>query len=497
MGNLAQILATPAPASLADARANWPARDTYRESPADWRDEVFYFLLPDRFSDGKEGARTLLSADLTSSGGRAAVAAARGASWNWHHWCVSGATRFQGGTVFGIQHQLDYLANLGVTAIWIAPIFRQRVEGNDYHGYGVQNFLDVDARFGSRQDLVNLVDAAHQRNLHVILDVIFNHSGCNWLYDANAGDPFKPPYLPSGAYDPVWSRSGFGTPIFPPFDPAGPDDYVYPTDLRGPGHYMRAGKGDLGRGDISEGHAEHKRTDFESLRKFNLWSGALDHLIWVCNYWMALADIDGVRIDTLKHVTFQQARDFCNGMAEYAEALGKNNFLLVGEVAGGDSAQQKYLQVTGRNLSACLDIGSQRETICSVAKGLRDPADFFAGYEYTDDMGAELGVAAHEHQQRPRSDLRAAGLQDAPGRRRTERPSFDRRRRAPVLRAGHSVSVLQDRAEPRRRIPCLGAPVDAQGSGPGGPTGRLVLGWFRFHPARNHVRPGASARVGV
>ena len=89
----------------------------------------------------------------------------------------SGESRFQGGTLNGINSRLPYLASLGVTTLWIAPVFRQRVEGNDFHGYGVQDFLDVDARFGTRADLVALVSDAHARGMRVVLDIIFNHTG--------------------------------------------------------------------------------------------------------------------------------------------------------------------------------------------------------------------------------------------------------------------------------------------------------------------------------
>lgn len=390
MPNIAQIVAAPAPHTLQEARNNWPDRNRhYHPSPMDWRDEILYFILPDRFSDGQEGMRPMLPADLSTAAGQQALAALRGPAWNWQQWCLSGNDRFQGGTLKGIQSKLPYLQGLGVTTLWIAPIFRQRVEVNSYHGYGVQNFFDIDSRFGSRADLVALVDAAHQRGMRIMLDVIFNHSGCNWLYDLKAGDAFKPPYLPSGAYDTIWPRSGLGTAIQPPFTPAGSDDYVWPLDLRGPDKYLRAGKGDLGKGAISDENAEHKRTDFEDLRKFNLWSEALGVLIWIYNYWMALADIDGLRIDTLKHVTFKQARDFCNAIAEYAEVLGKDNFFLLAEVAGGDQAQEQYLQITGRNLSACLDIGGQRMITCEVAKGLADPASFFNGFSFDDAMGSK------------------------------------------------------------------------------------------------------------
>ncbi len=371
--------------SLKEANDNWPERGSYHPSPADWRDQVFYFLLPDRFSDGKEKSDRLLETDISTGAGLTKVRSLRGAAWSWQNWQESGASRFQGGTLKGVRSKLDYLQGLGVSTLWIAPIFRQRVELNTYHGYGVQDFLDIDPRFGDKRDLVDLVDAAHARGMYVIQDIIFNHSGCNWLYDTCAGNAFQPSYLPQGCYAPVWPRNGYGSAIFNPAQQLGHDDCVWPSELQGAARYMRAGSGNLGAGDINDDYAEHKRTDFCDLRKFNLFSDeTLSHLVLAYHYWIALADIDGYRIDTFKHVTMDQARNFCNALKEYAEDLGKDDFFLVAEVAGGNSAENRYLDVTGRNLNACLDIGEQREIICSVGKGLSSGSDFFAGFNYYD-----------------------------------------------------------------------------------------------------------------
>ncbi|HEU5321423.1 MAG TPA: alpha-amylase family glycosyl hydrolase, partial [Methylomirabilota bacterium] len=171
-----------------------PRRQPHHPSPADWRDEVLYFLLPDRFSDGGEDARPLLD--------RRDLAAARpglpgGEPWRWDRWAESGTARWQGGTLAGIRSKLGYLRGLGVTTLWIGPVFKQRGHLDTYHGYGVQDFLDVDPHFGSRRDLVELVADAHARGLRVILDVIFNHSGANWLYPPDApGGPLTPHYRP-------------------------------------------------------------------------------------------------------------------------------------------------------------------------------------------------------------------------------------------------------------------------------------------------------------
>lgn len=395
MTNLEGILDGDPPRNLTEACARWPKRDCYSPSPTDWRDEIFYFLLPDRFSNGLERPDRLLDCDLSTPEGVARIRTLRGTDWRWDRWQSSGADRYQGGTLAGIRSKLDYLADLGITTLWIGPVFRQRVEENTYHGYGIQNFLDIDPRFGTRRELVELVDAAHsdRYQMRVILDVILNHSGCNWLYDAGVGNVFEPGYLPWGSYSPIWPRNGFGSPITDQGQALGRDDYVWPGDLQGADRYLRAGKGSLGEGDINDDFAEHKRTDFCNLRKFNLFANeTLQTLILAYHYWIALADIDGFRIDTFKHITLEQARNFCNAIKEYAEVLGKDNFFLVAEVAGGDTAQDRYLDIAGRNLNACLDIGEQREVICNVGKGLAPPKDFFGGFNYYDQ-----GMGSHRN----------------------------------------------------------------------------------------------------
>src|SRR5262245_10697696 len=154
------------PASVRDIAL--PRRERYHPSPADWRDETLYFLLPDRFSDGKEQTRPLLDrGNLTA----ARPALPDGRAWQWNRWAESGADRWQGWTLRGIRSKLGYLKGLGVTAIWIGPVFKQRGHLNSYHGYGIQDFLEVDPHFGDRRDLVELVADAHAAGLRIILDV--------------------------------------------------------------------------------------------------------------------------------------------------------------------------------------------------------------------------------------------------------------------------------------------------------------------------------------
>ncbi|HUE70456.1 MAG TPA: alpha-amylase family glycosyl hydrolase [Pirellulaceae bacterium] len=320
----------------------FPRRQQFHSSPADWRDEILYFLLVDRFSDGQEGTRPMLD-----RGNRAAARPNGSNGWRWDRWAESGANRWQGGTIAGVRSKLGYLKDLGVSAIWLSPVFKQRGHLDTFHGYGIQNFLDVDPRFGTREDLVDLVDAAHQAGIRIILDIIFNHSGFNWVYPGDVVEPSYRPFPDHYLFGAWLGRTG---------QPVGAavsdlEDGVWPGELQAPACYTRAGMGSLGGGDLDDPHAEHKRTDFFSLRDFALDNpGVLGHLADCYKYWIALTDCDGFRIDTLKHVSFEEGRNFCGAIKEFASNLGKANFFLVGEVAGGDFAQDRYLDVIGHNL---------------------------------------------------------------------------------------------------------------------------------------------------
>jgi glycosidase len=356
-----------------------PRREKYYPSPQDWRDEVLYFLLPDRFSDGKESTRPLLDrTDLSSA--RPNLPA--GGAWRFDQWAESGSDRWQGGTIAGITSKLDYLKGLGITTIWVGPIFKQRGHDNSYHGYAIQDFLEIDSRFGTRQDLVELVDQAHARGLRIILDIIFNHSGQNWLYANSAGNTANPPYRPTGAYDFGSWRGDQGQSIAAI---ASNEDGVWPEQLQNPDYYTRAGKGSLGgenASNIDDPNAEYRRTDFDGgFRDFKAGDPkVLSDLARCYKYWIALTDCDGFRIDTLKHVSTQEARDFCGAMKEFCANLGKSDFFLVGEVAGGDFNADRYINVLEQNLNAALDIGETRLTLNRVAKGLESPQSYFDAF---------------------------------------------------------------------------------------------------------------------
>ena len=108
-------------------------RGPVQPSPLDWRDQILYQLLPDRFSDGCEDDRQMYDPANPEQ-----FRAVEKAAW------MDAGTRFVGGTLKGIQTKLDYLQGLGITTLWINPPWRQRSDLETYHGYGIQNFLEID-----------------------------------------------------------------------------------------------------------------------------------------------------------------------------------------------------------------------------------------------------------------------------------------------------------------------------------------------------------------
>jgi Alpha amylase, catalytic domain len=135
MGFIEDTLAAPRPDAL--AALDLPRRQQYHPSPDSWQDEVVYFLLVDRFSDGAENNRPPLDRTTLTD---ARPDQTNGQPWQWLTWALSGSDRFQGGTLSGVTSKLDYLQELGVSTVWLSPVFRQRGHLDTYHGYGIQDF---------------------------------------------------------------------------------------------------------------------------------------------------------------------------------------------------------------------------------------------------------------------------------------------------------------------------------------------------------------------
>jgi glycosidase len=412
------------------ASADLTPRGPVHPSPVAWRDQVIYFLLPDRFSDAGEPGRPMFDRSRPE-----AFRAADKAAW------MRGGKDFQGGTLRGIASKLDYLKALGVTCLWIGPVWRQRAELDTYHGYGIQNFLDVDPRFGTRQDLRDLVDAAHARGIYVLLDAIYNHTGNNWFYDEDGNARTTRPYRYQPPYPVHGWRSASGGSVA---TVAELETGVWPREFQNLDWYTRAGQIDRWDPESWEDPAHpsnpFRRGDFFDLKDLKLneleppAQEVLSALARAYQYWIALCDCDGFRIDTVKHVSRDASRHFCGAIREYAESIGKESFLLLGEVTGGSAMARDYLEIFGRNLDAVLDIGEPAERLAGFTKGFTEPRAYFAQFGGHDSIGSHRETGRYHV-----SILDDHDMVGRPGKHRFASPRTGPNRH---LQVAHAIGVL-------------------------------------------------------
>lgn len=374
---MATLVEARAPQHLEDL--DLTPRGRVYPSPILWRNHVFYQILPDRFSDGKEQERPLFDRAHPER-----YRVTDRAAW------MRAGLGFTGGTLRGILSKLDYLEGLGVTGLWLNPPFRQRADLQTYHGYAIQNFLEIDPRFGSRQDLRDLVDAAHDRGMVVVLDVVIDHTGNNWFYgpDVTGRTEDSLPYR----YDPPYSfggwRSGSGACVAA-ID--GPEDGCWPREFQRLEAYNRRGAiMNWSNPDPMDPNAEFRRGDFFDLKKLNGEDPATMEAVIRCfQYWIALSDCDGFRIDAAKHIPKPLCQQFSYAITAYAQSIGKENFLLVGEITD-DLIARNYLSLFGsvfdRALTAVLDINNSPLLLAGAAKGTVDPRAFFSRFRLDSDL---------------------------------------------------------------------------------------------------------------
>lgn len=378
--------------ALADIDLHALRRSSYHPSPTAWEDEVLYFLMLDRFSDGREtGYRGNDGSQVTDGHThpftRADAGGADRATW------IRAGQRFCGGTLDGLASKMGYLSRLGVTALWISPIFKQLRSRETYHGYGIQDFLDVDPRFGTREALIQLVDTAHAHGVRVILDIILNHTGDVFAYDADRyetvrdGVTFMDPRWDGRFYRAAGFRDAEGAPTLPlarldatSHPEAFPDGGVWPAELQDAETFTRKG-----RIDNWDHDPEFLEGDFLDLKNVQLGAGAIDEyqpsaalraLAQIYKFWITVADIDGYRLDTVKHMDLGASRYFASVIHEYAQSLGKENFYVIGEITGGRSRAFQTLEVTG--LDAALGVDDIPDKLEFLVKGWRNPEDYFA-----------------------------------------------------------------------------------------------------------------------
>ena len=283
---------------------------------------VFYFVLTDRFANGRTDNDT-----GGYPGGR-----------NDHGFDPTAISHYHGGDLAGLTQKLDYLKGLGVTAIWLTPPFRNKpVQSGTagYHGYWILDFLAVDPHLGTEAEFRGFVAAAHARGIRVFMDVILNHTAdvivpeggdisyrdrAGWPYRDAQGRPFDetrfidngvgaPPVFPELSAE----RSFAHRPTIPP----GEEHAKNPAWLNDVRFYHNRGNTDFTGEKSLHG-------DFVGLDDlFTEHPVVVRGMIDIYRQWIERHGVDGFRIDTAKHTNIELWQAFGPAMREAARRLGK------------------------------------------------------------------------------------------------------------------------------------------------------------------------------
>lgn len=275
--------------------------------------DVVYLIMADRFCDGNHDNNTI------------------GDSLD--EFTENDLDGRKGGDIEGIISKLDYLNELGVTALWITPMLENNM-WMSYHGYAATDLYKIDSRFGSNRLYKKLVDEAHKKDLKIIMDHVSNHIGINhwWIKDLPFKDwingtpgnhlpanhnkmTFPDPYSPGESVDLTWD--GWFT------------DYMPDLNQRNP-----------------------------ILKKY-----LIQNTIW----WIEYLGIDGIREDTYPYVNQYY-------LSEWAKIILNEylTFNIVGEIWTGDAP---FLAAYQRNNKFGLKLNSNLPAVTDFAL-----ADAFRDY---------------------------------------------------------------------------------------------------------------------
>ncbi len=297
------------------------------DTPFVWEGANLYFLLTDRFNNGDTSND--VNFDRTERTGKL-----RG---------------FEGGDIKGITQKIQegYFTKLGINAIWMTPIVEQIHGGTDegtgitygFHGYWAKDWTAIDPNYGTKEDLHELVQVAHEKGIRILLDAVVNHTG------------------PVTEKDPVWPDSWVRTgpqckydnyentitctlvKNLPDIKTESDENVELPPQLvekwKAEGRYEQ---------EIKELDAFFERTGYPRAPRFYIMK-------WLTDY-ITEFGIDGYRVDTVKHTeesVWQEFKVECDyAFAEWKKSnpdkvLDDNAFYLVGEVYGyGISGEQYY-----------------------------------------------------------------------------------------------------------------------------------------------------------
>ena len=223
--------------------------------------DVLYLIMPDRFANGDPSndnlvMKTTYKTDRNDPSAR------------------------HGGDLAGIEKHLDYIEDLGVTAIWLNPVLENDMQGGSYHGYATTNYYRVDPRFGTNEDYVRLIDKTHAKGMRVVMDMIFNHCGSDhiWMKDVPSKDWFNnlDKYVETSHIKEVY------------FDPYASE---YDTKRMVDGWFVPS------MPDLNQ-------------RNPHVATYLIQNSIW----WIEYSGVDGIRQDTYPYADYKMMVDWCNAI---------------------------------------------------------------------------------------------------------------------------------------------------------------------------------------
>jgi glycosidase len=402
---LAQIRSASSKVTTRDVAVNGtvvPVRYPF-PSATDWRDCWMYFLMLDRFANDQASPKS-----------------------QWNQRCEYR----QGGTFRGVTAKLDYLRDLGVKALWLSPILKNPRQNwpYTYTGYATQDFVNIDERFGSdgslataEKELSELVVQAHARGIYVIVDIVVSYAArvfdyvyrgeiVNWFQDAAVMN------APLGEEPTIQWLDAKGVPRgdweneIPPGTALSPDDAVYPVDLRERLFFRRRGDvlfyelppDGFVKGDFFEQRQLVVEYDaaLASQAVIQARYGSrpvLNILIRAYQYLIAKFDFDGFQIDAGQHVEPDTLETFGNAIREFAQTVGKRNFLIFGLRHDSEEAINRFV---GRNspaggfgFDATLDYPFFF-VVPDIVRGLRDVAELSGVFQRRKAAEAKL-ISSH------------------------------------------------------------------------------------------------------
>jgi len=354
--------------------------------------QTLYFVLTDRFANG-----TTANDPGGFTGGPMD-----------HGFDPTRISHFHGGDFAGMTARLDYLKNLGITAVWVTPPFKNKPVQKGtagYHGYWILDFLQIDPHLGTKAEFQDFVRQAHARGMRVIMDIIVNHTAdvIELRDDHSYRDMAATPYRDAtgAVFDPrTVAFNGLNDPAaFPTL--AADSGFAYTPTV--PAAEVAA-KNPAWLNDITLYHNRGNSTflgessthgDFVGLDDvFTEHPQAVQGFVEIFSHWIESCGVDGFRIDTARHVNTEFWQAFIPAIRARARELGRPDFIQFGEVYNdaGDPAVLAEFSTSTMPIDTTLDFGFFAAARRFVSQGgtAGALADFFARDDYYTDHDSNV-----------------------------------------------------------------------------------------------------------